>query len=261
MSLDDDTIREGSSSLGLVAAACVLALGLGAGGYFMAKTIDSGLGKLRAKPHEVTVKGLAERSVKADLALWPLRFVATGNDMAELQTKLDNDQKSVVEFLKAQGLPEDEVIVGRRDVVDLMAREYRGEGSQNNRFILYANLMIRSGNIDLAQQSSRKIGDLVKSGVVFTTEGPGSPASLSPYFLFTKLNDVKLEMISEATRNARAAATQFASDAAVPLGPLTEANQGVFSILPGDQFPGASEETQVNKTLRVVSTVAFGLAN
>ena len=69
--------------------------------------------------------------------------------MAELQTKLDNDQKSVVEFLKAQGLPEDEVIVGRRDVVDLMAREYRGEGSQNNRFILYANLMIRSGNIDL----------------------------------------------------------------------------------------------------------------
>ncbi len=258
MSFDDDTINSGHpSSLGLVAAACVLALGLGAGGYFFGTALDRGFERLH-KPHTVSVKGLAERAVKADLALWPLRFVATGSDLAAVQMKIDADMKAVTAFLKEQGLSPEEVIVGRTDVVDKLANEYGEEKNNDNRFILYANVMIRSANVDAVQTISRRISELVKSGVVFTAAGAGR-ASLSPYFLFTKLNDVKLDMLAEATRNARAAAEQFAHDASVPLGTLVEANQGVFSILPGDPIPDASEDTQVNKTVRVVSTVQYAV--
>lgn len=238
----------------------MLALGLGVGGFFFGQAFQTGLSRLHT-PHTVSVKGLSERPVKADLALWPLRFVASGNELAPVQAKIDSDLKAVTDFLKAQGLKDDEVTVGRTDVVDLMAREYRSDNVKDTRFILYANIMIRSNNVDLVHTISRKVSDLVKTGVIFTTEGVGSPASLSPYYLFTKLNDVKLEMLSEATRNARAAAEQFARDANVPLGGLVQANQGVFSILPGDQTPNASEESQINKTVRVVSTVEFALAN
>jgi hypothetical protein len=265
MNMDDEHASLGSPSTGRVAAACVLALGLGIGSFLMSQALEVGLGRFHA-PHTVSVKGLSERQVKADLALWPLRFVETNNDLSAAQAKIEVDLKTVVDFLKAQGLNDNEIAVGRMDVVDLMARQYRNQTTGDNRFILYANVMILSTNVDLVQALSRKISDLVKSGVIFTVEGArqgedGTPASLSPYYLFTKLNDVKLEMLAEATRNARAAAVQFAHDADVPLGGLVQANQGVFSILPGDRLPGASETAQINKIVRVVSTVEFALAN
>lgn len=260
MTLDDQPIHDCSSGTGLVAAACLLALGLGVGGFFLGQALETGLSRLHV-PHTVSVKGLAEHQVKADLALWPLRFVTAGNDLAAVQTKIDNDQKAVAEFLKTEGLKPEEITLQRTDVIDLLAKEYRNENLKDTRFIVYGNVMIRSTNVDLVQTISRKITDLVKNGIVFTTEGLGSSASLTPYYLFTKLNDVKLDMLAEATRNAHAAAEQFARDANVQLGGLAQGSQGTFSILPGDQFPGATEETQVVKTIRVVSTVEYGLGN
>ena len=255
MTFDDDRSYPAGGGLGLIAAACLLAMGIAFGGYNIGHAV------LQAFPKTgtITVKGLAERQVKADLTLWPLRFVATGNDLGSLQAKIEADQATVVNFLKNSGLAEDEVTIASMEVVDKAAAEYQPDQPPQNRFMLYGNVMIRSGNVDAVQQASRKLGDLIKGGIIFTTGGRDM-ATLSPYYLFTKLNDVKLEMLSEATRNARAAADQLAKDANVMLGGMANASQGVFSILPGDPMPNASEDNQIMKTVRVVTTAEYRLA-
>jgi hypothetical protein len=80
-----------------------------------------------------------------------------------------------------------------------------------------------------------------------------------PTYLFTKLNDLKPEMIAEATASAREAAEQFAKDSGSDLGPIRTASQGVFQILPRDRAPGVMEESQLDKTVRVVTTVEYAL--
>lgn len=256
MILEESPSNERSSGLGLVAAACLLALGIAAGGYFIGFALKGALAQLRA-PHTIAVKGLAERSIKADLALWPLRFVASDNDLAAAQARIDADQKAIVDFLKAQNLPDEAVTVQHTDVVDLMAREYRSETLSGNRYIVYGNIMIRSGDVDRVEAIGRNLSELIKAGVVFTTEGVGPSASLVPFFLFTKLNDVKTDMLAESTKNALAAARQLANDSGTILESLVRASQGTFSILPGASYPGASEETQITKTVRVVSSFEY----
>lgn len=264
MSMDEDNSLTNArpSGAGLVAASCVMAFGIALAGFFVGQQLELGLSHLHT-PRLVSVKGLAERSVKADLALWPMRFVATGGDLGAVQAKIDADTKTVVTFLKAEGLPEQAFTIERTDVVDKEANRYREDRSENNRFILYGNILIRTADVDLVDRLASKTQDLVKAGVILTQEGAEGDdrASLAPFFLFTRLNDVKPDMLAEATRNAREAAEQFAHNAAVPLGALVTANQGVFTILPGDSYPSAREETQVSKVVRVVSSVSYALAN
>ena len=108
----------------------------------------------------------------------------------------------------------------------------------------------------LVQKASQDLGSLVQAGVVFSSQGGFGGG---PTYLFTKLNDYKPEMIAEATASAREAAEQFAKDSGSRLGPIRTANQGVFQILPRDRAPGVMEESQVNKTVRVVTTVEYAL--
>jgi hypothetical protein len=89
--------------------------------------------------------------------------------------------------------------------------------------------------------------------VVISAEG----GPQGPFYLFTRLNDIKPDMIADATKNARAAAEQFAKDSEASLGSIRQASQGLFQILPRDAAPGQMEEKQVMKTVRVVSTVDY----
>jgi len=107
------------------------------------------------------------------------------------------------------------------------------------------------------QAASQRVPDLVREGVVLSSGqeyGTGGPT-----FVFTKLNDLKPTMIADATARARQAAEQFAKDAHSELSGIRHATQGYFEILPRDQAQGISEETQVVKRVRVVTTVSYGL--
>jgi len=90
--------------------------------------------------------------------------------------------------------------------------------------------------------------------VLSSDYGPSGPT-----YLFNGLNEIKPDMIAEATASARESASQFAKDAKTELGDLRRANQGVFQILARDQAPGVSEQQQPVKTVRVVSTVEYYL--
>lgn len=232
--------------LGLLVAA-----GLALGGWF----IGNGFYQGRAAARYVSVKGVAERDVKSDLAIWPIRFVATGNDLKQVQEKIKADAEKVTAFLKNQGIPGDEIAIHNLDVTDMYAQRYQS-GPVKNRFIVAQTLMVRTKEVGLVQKASQRISSLVGNGVVISNQGAYGGG---PYYLFTGLSDIKPEMIHAATLHARAAAQQFAGDSNSSLGGIRRADQGTFVILARDKAPGISEETQALKTVRVVAHLQFYL--
>jgi hypothetical protein len=201
------------------------------------------------------VKGIAERDVEADVALWPLQFSATNDDLATAQTEIARSREAVLAFLGRNGIDPKSVEVQRFDVSDRLANAY-GDGRPSSRYVIRQKLMVRSEDPVKIRDASQRVGELVDAGVVLT-EADGYQSG--PTYLFTKLNDFKPAMISAATANARKAAEEFARDAQARLGTIRRANQGLFEILPRDRAPGASETEQLGKTLRVVATVEYEL--
>ncbi len=241
----------GSRALVRLLAAALVGAGLVAGGWFVGEGFREG----RSAERVVTVKGLAEREVQADLALWPMRFVATDDDLGEAQAALARAEAAVLAFLEGGGIGRDAIEVQGIDVTDLLAQAYR-TGPVESRYIVGENLMVRLADVETVRALSQEVGKLVEAGVVLTSEG-----MRGPFYLFTRLNDVKPGMIAEATANARAGAEQFALDSGSTIEGIQRANQGLFQILPRDNAPGQSEELQVAKTVRVVTTIDYRLAD
>ena len=232
----------------------LVSLILGISAIISAALIGDGLTDLKTGDRYVTVKGVAERQVTADLALWPIRFVATGASLSEAQDKARSSRDAIIAFLKLQAIDQDAVELQRLDVTDTRANPYQANNGEQ-KFIISQTLMVRSTDIDRIRQAAQGVSELVDSGVVLSSDyGPSGPT-----YLFNGLNDIKPEMIAEATASAREAAAQFAQDAKAELGGLRRANQGVFQILARDQAPGIMEGQQPVKTVRVVSTVEYYL--
>ncbi len=236
----------------LLLSALVLGLGAASAGAL----IGNGFARMRTADRTVAVKGVSEREAKADLAIWPLRLVATDNDLARANTMLEQNVQAVRRFLHAQGL---DTTGSELAVQDFSVQDTRTMGGNYNasRYVIHQTLVVRSSLIDQVQAASQKVPDLVRDGVVLSSGqeyGNGGPT-----FVFTKLNDLKPTMIAEATARAREAAEQFAKDSRSDLTGIRNATQGYFEILPRDQAQGMSEETQVMKRVRVVTTVSYGL--
>lgn len=238
-------------SLTWLVAAAVVALGLATAGWLVA----TGLERFRSAERLVTVRGLAEREVKADTALWPLRIVATSDELATAQDELARAQALVLRFMSDGGIPAEAVEIQGIEVTDLLAQAYRS-GPVESRYIVAASLMVRSPDVDLVKSLSQQAGQLVEQGVVLSSEG-----LRGPFYLFTRLNDIKPEMIALATRSARQAAEQFAADSQSSIQSIQRARQGLFQILPRDNAPGQSAELQLFKTVRVVTTMDYRLGD
>ncbi len=201
----------------------------------------------------VTVKGLAERDVVADLAIWEIKYVATGNDLAQVRNDLEKQTDVILAFLHDNGFGDSEIEMGGTDTNDLMANPYRGNDDIKSRFILTRTMTVRSNQVQNVAETYTKTGDLISAGVVFENRYD-SPVS----YIFTGLNDIKPQMLEQATKNAHQAALEFAKSSDSSVGKIHSANQGVFSILPRDNA-NAPELQQINKKVRVVATVEYFL--
>ena len=224
--------------------AAILALGIVAGGYLL------GNGLLRAKEAEraVTVRGLAERDVTADLATWTISYSATGGDLAAVQAKVQADTRAIERFFAELGFPADALQPTGANVssqIDL-------DGV--TRYTVRQRLALRTNDIVRAQKAVARQFDLVGRGVLLE-EGSGMA------YTFTRLNDIKPEMVAEATRDARAAAEQFAEDSGASVGAIKDATQGYFEInsRDGDSGGGWGVSDTPYKKVRVVTTVEFSL--
>jgi hypothetical protein len=239
----------------------LIMVGLIIGGWILGAEIKA----TRLSDHYVTVKGLVERKVKSDLALWPLSYKEAGDDLSSVYAKTEADKKAILEFLDQQGIQSSEIELGVVRVVDTQAQEYGGGNRAPHRYIVEQQISVRTPRVDQVAAAAQKTMLLLQKGIVLSSD-PGQ----GPSYKFTGLNSIKPDMITEATRNARAAADRFASDSGSKVGSIRQANQGVFSILPADQASGTSEageagggyygaDTSLMKTVRVVTTVQYYL--
>lgn len=235
----------------LVLPALLLGLGTATAGALIAQALP----RIRPPERIVTMKGIAEREVVADVALWPIAFSATGDDLAVAEVVLARSRETVLAFLGRHGIDTASVQVQRLTVRDRQAVDY-GSDNARTRYVLRQTLMVRSGDATKIRDASQAVGELVEAGVVFGAENEYRDG---PTYLFTKLNDLKPEMIREATAAARRAAEEFGRDSGARVGAIRRASQGLFEILPRDRAPGAEESEQMSKTVRVVSTIDFEL--
>jgi hypothetical protein len=233
----------------------VLALGIAIGGLLA----GNGFARGRAADRYVTVKGVAEREVRADLAIWPLRVVGADNDLTLANGKLAKSISGVREFLVRHGIDTAQVQMTDFAANDAYANQYATDRRPANRYIVHQTILVRSTRPDQVLAASQQIGELASIGVVVSSGSDDGPGSSGPTFVFSGLNKLKPEMIADATARAREAAAQFARDSHSDLGGIRQASQGVFEILPRDQAAGITEASQIAKTVRVVSTIEYYL--
>ena len=234
--------------------AVVLAAGIALGGALA----GNGFARARLGDRSVEVKGTSEREARADLAIWPLPIVAADNDLAKANERLEGSAHTVREFLARHGLDTTSTHVQDFSVTDTYLESREAKEHLTARYIIRETIVVRSTTPDRVLAASQRVAELVNGGVVLSS---GDEGSGGPTFVFTRLNDLKPAMIAEATARAREAAEQFAHDAHSQIGGIRDASQGVFEILPRDQAPGISEESQIAKTVRVVSTISYALKN
>ena len=231
----------------------VLAVGVALGGFFI------GDGIYRAMSgRTVTVKGLAERDVVADTAVWNIKINGVGGDLTVLQQQIDEDINEIHAFLIDSGFSPTDIQNLRVQVRDKYAGYSDAElknQQHDGRYVIETGVKVRSNNVDLVDAVSRRMGELVRRGITITEDYAG------PIYIFNGLNEIKISMIEQATKNATAAGQQFAKDADARLGKIKSANQGVFSIESRDPTDSwsSNERQSINKKVRVVATITFYL--
>jgi len=226
-----------------IAAAGILALGIGTAGWF----VGDALYAVRAAGRYVTVRGLAERDLPANLALWPIVFTVTADDLGSLQHQADDGITKVRAFL-AKTFPPEQVSVSAPRVQDREAQGMVREGRKLDRYAAEVTVTLRTDQIDAARKAMERSGELIERGVAVIHS-----YEYRTQYLYTDLERIKPEMIAEATKDARHAAEQFASDSGSRVGAIRNAQQGLFSIEDRDPF---SPEF---KKIRVVTTVQYSL--
>ncbi len=206
--------------------------------------------KARRYERSVQVKGLAEREVKADLAVWPIQISLAGNNLNELKSQLDAQKKEVVNFFKAQGFSEEEISTGVTNIQDLRTDLYRGDQQYLEfPYVAVINLTIRTKEINKLRKALSESLELISKGILLGSKNSWAPIE----YIYTQLNNIKPSMVEEATKNAREVAEKFALDSGSKVGKIKSANQGIFSITDRDQ------NTPEIKNVRVVSTIHYFL--
>ena len=231
----------------------ILAAGIALAGLL----IGGGVSRMRAADRFVTVKGISEREVKADLAIWPLRIVAAHDDLASANAQLQASLEKIRTFLGNNQIDATQAQLQDFSVTDAQTNQYSGGSTSGARFVIRQTVVVRSTSPELISAASQKVSELVSSGVVLSSGGEYGNGG--PTFVFTGLNKLKPQMIGEATARARESAEQFARDSHSSIGGIRRASQGVFEILPRDQAEGITEASQIVKTIRVVSTIDYAL--
>lgn len=226
-----------------VLAALLLAVGIALAGLFLAW----GVSNVRSPKPTVTVRGLAERDVVADLATWTIATETSGSELGETQRKSERDAQSVLEFLQQHGFQKDEI-----QTRGVSVNQYYDSSRGQMNITVRQRFLARTTDIARLQKAFADQAELIRRGVAFDGEMGGAR------YIFTKLNDVKPEMIAQATKSAREAADQFARDSKSQVGSISRASQGLFTITGRDGEYGDGGETPYQK-VRVVTTVDFFL--
>lgn len=211
--------------------------------------IYAGIGRFKDSDRKVTVKGLSEREVKADKVIWPIVNRQASNDIRTLYSQMENASNTILEFLTQNGIAKDEITISPASITDIQAERYGYNNNDPYRYKATSVITVATDKVDLVRELTTRQSELLKKGVVVA----GGDYQFPTTYSFNGLNEIKPEMIAEATKNARATAEKFAEDSDSRLGKIRSASQGQFSISDRDQ------NTPHIKVIRVVTTIEYNL--
>lgn len=234
------------------AAALILVAGL----FAIAVYLGGVARDLRGAGRGVTVKGFAQRAVRSDFAIWTGSLTARSKEMPKAYERIEADRARVLAFLAEAGIQSEQVSVSP---VSIQTRFRQGErGFFTNEVELYElgqSLTLSSPDVARVEKVSKEVTGLIRDGVEL--------ASFPPRFLYRALDDLKIEMLGAAAADARLRAAEIAEKTGAKLGRLASATQGVFQITPAGSTEisgeGMYDTSSIDKTVRAVVTVSFGL--
>ena len=211
------------NTLAALLLGALVGMGIASAGWLTARAVR----EVRESQRFVTVKGLAEREVDADLAIWPVTFKDTGDDLAELQRRVDAKREVVAGFLVEAGFPREEVSFAVPRIQDRQTENTGQPGRPSGpRYLEQATVIVRSTNVAAVKKAMDRSGLLVGRGVMLAQDWENRPQ-----FLFTGLNAIKPEMIEQATVSAREAAAKFAKDSGSRVGRIRSPERKVVRVV------------------------------
>ena len=226
----------------------VLSLALVLAGFFIGNMHKIG----KKYDRYVQVKGLSEREVAADLAVWPIQITLTGNDLTSLKQRIEEQNKQLNDFFLDQGFEAQDLTKGMTNIQDAHANIYNSANQRPEyRYLAVSEFTVRTKDIKRLQSALTASLELISKGILLGSKNTWRPIE----YIFTGLNELKPSMIEEATVNAREVAEKFARDSGSGVGKIRVARQGLFTISDRDQ------NTPEVKIVRVVSTIDFQLNN
>jgi len=240
-----------------LSVALVVAVAIGA--LLLGRSIE----RFNREDRSISVKGFAEREVKSDLAIWALKVSVPSDNLSQGSAEIENARNKIMAFLTKSGITNEEISQKEMQVTDRNANEYN-PNTNGPRFILTKTILVRSANVDNVFKVSQMTDELVRAGVVMSTQTDWQNTGVS--FVFTGLNGIKPEMLAEATQNAKQAAEEFCNQSETELGKLKRATQGFFSIVDRDDINSSqgdggysSGRRDVYKKVRVVVSVEYSI--
>ena len=205
-----------------------------------------GFANIITPERSVSVRGLAEREVDADLAVWNMSFSMGENSLESMQKSILEKTEVIKKYLIKHGLEESDFTVKPAAITDNSLNSYMDQTKITYKFVAQQTILVRSGKIEAVKSAYADSLELVSAGIAVSQDYDSKVS-----YEFTKLNDIKPEMIAEATKNARTAAEQFAHDSNSKVGKIKKATQGLFTI--EDAAVGLEDK----KNVRVVNTVEY----
>ncbi len=233
------------SGAAAIVAALALGGGMAAGGYFVGQTMVN-----REHVNAAAVKGLSERAVKADQAIWQIGFKVSNADVKAGYAEVETNAAAIRAFLSRNGFEGAAVQAGQTSVTENEFRDGNGVLTEK-RYDIVSYLNVTTSDVNAVDAAYQKLGELIAQGLLLTDS--------QPRYIFTGLNGVKPDMLREATENARIAADEFAKNAGITVGSIRSATQGGFEVRDMNSGEYGTDDRSIDKQVRVVTTVTFYL--
>lgn len=222
----------------------VPALLIAAGIFFLGLFIKGGIDNIAFRDRTVSVRGLSERTVEADYVTWPIEYRVAGDDLISLYDQVTSYNNIIVKFLTSNGIKKEDISVNPPATYNATANQYSSDSFQY-KYALDCTVTVSTADVKTARALLNRQSELLREGIPFSNSYIN--------YEFRSLNEIKPDMIADATKAAREAAVKFAQDSGSKLGKMKSATQGQFSI------ENLSDTNPFLKKVRVVSNVTYYL--
>jgi hypothetical protein len=215
--------------------------------------------RVKSRDQTIVVTGSARKRIKSDLVIWRAGISYEATQLSDAYKSLASDVPRVKQYLISKGIPENQITISSITSQTLHAKSADGEGGEESGRItgysLKQELEVRSTDVDKIEKLAREATELINQGILIESN--------APEYHYTKLGDLKIEMLSEAAKDAKLRAQQIASSTGSSIGSMRSARMGVLQVTPADSNDvsgeGMNDTSSLDKDITAVVNVTFAV--